>query len=59
MFCSFADLNQFTFSNNDVRRIDGEAFQMNVNGRILIEHNNFLNISYQAFVGKENRLLSF
>lgn len=42
-----------------MRRIDGEAFQMNINGRILIERNNFSNISYLAFSGMQNKLSSY
>ncbi|XP_031628451.1 uncharacterized protein LOC116344164 [Contarinia nasturtii] len=42
------DGNDFIFSNNKVDRLDGEAFRMNANGRIIFERNNFSQISHSA-----------
>lgn len=47
----FTDVNDFIFSDNKVDRIDAEAFQLNANGRILFERNNFLHISRSALSG--------
>ncbi|XP_055305292.1 uncharacterized protein LOC129569989 [Sitodiplosis mosellana] len=41
-------VSDFIFSNNKVDLLDGEAFQMNANGRILIERNNFTQMSHSA-----------
>lgn len=47
----FADVNNFIFANNNVERLDGEAFQMNINGRISFERNNFSQFSHLALSG--------
>lgn len=49
---NFADVNHFVFTENIVDRLDGEAFRIKVNGRILIARNNFSQISHLALSGK-------
>lgn len=44
-------MNRFIFTENSVGRTDGEAFQVDVSGRILIENNTFSQFSYLAFSG--------
>lgn len=44
-------MSDFIFSNNKVDLLDGEAFRINANGRILIERNNFMQMSHSALSG--------
>lgn len=50
-FILLTDVNDFIFSKNKVDRLDGEAFQVNANGRISFERNNFSHISHSALSG--------
>lgn len=46
-----ADVKNFKFAENTVDHLEAEAFRMNVNGRISIERNQFLQINHLALSG--------
>lgn len=45
-------------AENIFGNIDEEAFQLTVNGRILIERNKFARLSYAAFAGNDVNFLT-